>query len=598
MEGRITRRGVRGRFAMACIMLLSLVACGDSDDDDGIAGAGSRQAASCANMTGEAFVVRNDLVTGQPAEDARLLLRFVHFTDDHIIDDDGQAVNGASFLDPLIIQFEAAMRLQEEYADEVLNDMIAGVNTCHERYPAEFAIVTGDSADLSTIAETRRFIDNMDGIYDQVSAFETACIASLAEDAPQEQIALNCTRFTGRGVADTQSPDPDPDSPAFQLVLSRMLQQLLYTEQAALTGRAADGSTDPSRETVTRSPGLPEVLRCRSGSDGCVNAALAMPWYVAFGNHDGTLRGVIAADAGVNEAMFASGRHYMTRQHEFIDEFFFTERVPGPLGHGFNFAEFERREDQNPRNDGYYAFDAGNGQLRMIVLNTLLDGSDPRLPTDMLRNPFGLSDGSVDAEQFAWLQAELAEAAANDQLVMVFSHHADLTFAEFGMFAPFIPPQDVGAAELDAELASWPNVIAWVAGHTHLHRLRAFRVENGVGSNGVIEAAVECKGPSPCHGFWQIETASLIDYPQEQRLIEVFDNGDGTGSIRTPVLTHGFEKSRPLAEADDRCMFYLGDPEAVAAAVSEANLDVLCSQGGTRQGGPGDRNAELMFAMP
>jgi len=156
----------------------------------------------------------------------------------------------------------------------------------------------------------------------------------------------------------------------------------------------------------------------------------------------------------------------------------------------------------------------------------------------------------------------------------------------------------VSAAGLNAELASWPNVIAWVAGHTHQHRIRAFKVEDGVGSNGTVEAAVECKGPAPCHGFWQIESASLIDHPQEQRLIEVFDNGDGTGTIRAPVLTHTFERAKPLAEADDRCALYLADPEAVAAALTEANLDALCSQGGVRVGEAGDRNVELMFAIP
>jgi hypothetical protein len=288
----------------------------------------------------------------------------------------------------------------------------------------------------------------------------------------------------------------------------------------------------------------------------------------------------------------------MIQQNEFIDEMFFTQAVPGPIGHGFEQADAERRADDNPRNDGYYAFDAGQGRFRMIVLNTILDGNDPRLPTDMVRNPFGLSDGTLDRAQFDWMSAELANAATAGQLVMIFSHHADLTFAEFGMLAPLIPPQDVSAAALDAELASWPNVIAWVAGHTHLHRVRAFKVEEGIGSNGDIEAPVECKVANACRGFWQIESASLIDFPQEQRLIEVFDNGDGTGTIRAPVLTHSFEKSKPLAEADDRCQLYLTDPEAVAAAVTEANLDAICNQGGTRQGEAGDRNVELMFAMP
>lgn len=583
------------RYAGAIALISLLAACSVASSPEPANGSAGSGAAKCAAIPDEDYVTRNDLAPGQRRDDARLLLRFVHFTDDHILDDEGQAINGGSILDPLHPTFEAAQRLQEEYTDEALNDMIARVNDCHRQYPAEFMIVTGDSADLTTVGETRRFIDNLDGTFDQIGAFETACIAALGDGASAQQIDLQCTRYTGRGVADTQAPDPDPTDPGFQLVLTRSVQQLLATEQAALTGRAADGSTDPVRQTATRSPGLPEVLRCTAAT-GCDNVALAMPWYVAFGNHDGYLRGTVALTLGLNEISQATGRRYMFDAHGFIDEFFHTQPAPGPLGHGFNHADITRRLDDDPRNDGYYALDAGGG-VRLIVLNTIIDGADPRLPLPVLRNPFALSDGSLDRTQFDWLKAELAASSARRQLALVFSHHPDLTFAEFGVFADLVPIE-VTAAELNAELASWPHLIAWVAGHTHQHRIRAFRIEAGVGSNGAIEVPVACKVQGACGGFWQIETASLIDHPQEQRLVEIFDNGDGSGTIRGSVLQHRYEKAKALAAADDRCALYLSDPAAVAAAVSEANLDALCSQGGIRPGTATDRNVELMFRMP
>ena len=555
--------------------------------------------ANCANMSDEAYMLRNELADGSPAQDASLLLRFVQLTDDHIIDDDGQAVAGASVLDPLLPTFESAMRLQEEYSDEVLNNLLVGVNECNREFPASFALVTGDSADLTTIAETRRFIDNLDGTFDEMSAFETACREGLPAGASEELAQLQCTRFTGRGVADTQAPDPDPDDPTFQFIVTRSVQQLLNTQLAATTGRAGDGSVDPTRQTATRAPGMPQVLRCRDGSGSCENTTLGLPYVMAFGNHDGYARGTIALGVGPNELGLLVGRRLVDNQSDFINEFYFTREAPGPIGHGFNFAEAERRNDANPNNDGYYAFDAGNGKFRMIVMNTIIDGRDPRLPTELLRNPFALSDGGMDATQFAWLQQQLAAAHAAGQLVMVFSHHPDLAFAEFGMFADAVPIE-VNAATLNAEFASWPNVIAWVAGHTHRHRIRAFAVTDGIGSNGPIARQVQCQvaDAAACRGFWQIETASLIDFPQQQRLIEIFDNGDGTGTIRGSVLNHTFERSRRLAEADDRCALYLSDPAAVAAAIGDADLDALCNQGGTREGEPGDRNVELMFAMP
>lgn len=599
MRGHFMRLGI-----VSVLSLLLFAAC-KNDSNPVLAGTGGTgggasptlrsNPAQCANFSTEAFVTRNELAAGSRSANASLLLRFVQFTDDHIIDDEAQAINGAGATDPVQFSFEAAMRLQEEYSDEVMNDMIAKVNDCHQQFPSEFMIVTGDSADLTTVAETRRFIDNLDGTFDRMSAFEENCVAGLPEGTPAELVMQLCTRFTGRGVADAQAPDPDPESPGSQFLVTRTLLQILNTQQAALTGRGADGSTDPTRQTFTRSPGLPAELRCEHGATGCINAKLDMPWYVAFGNHDGYIRGTVPINAGANEFAQLTGRHYMVQQHEFIDEFFKTQSTP--VGHGFNLADETRRTDTNPRNDGYYAFDAGSGKFRMIVMNTIIDGTDPRLPTDLVRNPFALSDGSMDSAQFDWIKAELAAATQKKQLVMVFSHHPDLTFAEFGMFAPLVPVE-VTAAQLNAELASWPNVIAWVAGHTHRHRIRAFKVENGEGSNGAITADVSCKGPGPCAGFWQIETASLIDHPQQQRLLEIFDNGDGTGTIRGPVLTHGFTKSQVLAEADDRCALYLTDPAAMQAAISEADLAALCGQGGTRVGEPTDRNVELMFPMP
>ena len=55
--------------------------------------------------------------------------------------------------------------------------------------------------------------------------------------------------------------------------------------------------------------------------------------------------------------------------------------------------------------------------------------------------------------------------------------------------------------------------------------------------------------------------------------------------------------ARLLAEADDRCQFYLTDPESLTS-LSDAGMDFVCAQGRTRQGEASDRNVELIFAMP
>ena len=68
-----------------------------------------------------------------------------------------------------------------------------------------------------------------------------------------------------------------------------------------------------------------------------------------------------------------------------------------------------------------------------------------------------------------------------------------------------------GAKTVRDLFLKYPNVIAYVAGHTHDNRVDLFR-----------------KGRT---GFWQINTASHVDWPQQSRLIEVMDNRDGTLSL-------------------------------------------------------------------
>ena len=92
--------------------------------------------------------------------------------------------------------------------------------------------------------------------------------------------------------------------------------------------------------------------------------------------------------------------------------------------------------------------------------------------------------------------------------------------------------------------------------------------------------------------------ASLIDFPQEQRLLEFLDNGNGTGTIRTVVLQHDFEKAKALAARDDQCEFYLTDPAMAQKFLSDADITAICTQGGTRDGEATDRNVDLMFRLP
>jgi metallophosphoesterase (TIGR03767 family) len=235
-------------------------------------------------------------------------------------------------------------------------------------------------------------------------------------------------------------------------------------------------------------------------------------------------------------------RHQISRA-QIIDEHFTTTGLP--IGHGFT--------QQNRDTDtAYYFFD--KGQFRFVVMDTV--------------NPNGYADGSIDADQLAWLEATVE--SATKRAVIVFSHHTSAT-----MENPFVatggdPDPRVLGDEVTAYLLSQPRVVAWVNGHTHRNVITPHARADGSG------------------GFWEINTASHIDWPQQARLIEVADNRDGTLSIFTTVVDH----AGPADYQDD-----LGSTLTLAALSRELSVNdpqAKLDASGT----PTDRNTELLVRKP
>ncbi len=82
-----------------------------------------------------------------------------------------------------------------------------------------------------------------------------------------------------------------------------------------------------------------------------------------------------------------------------------------------------------------------------------------------------------------------------------------------------------------ALLHRFPHVIAWVAGHSHVNDVTPY--------------------PNPAGGgFWMIRAAAEADWPQQSRLLELFDNRDGTLSIFGTILDHASPATAPAGPAD------------------------------------------------
>ncbi len=217
----------------------------------------------------------------------------------------------------------------------------------------------------------------------------------------------------------------------------------------------------------------------------------------------------------------------------------------------------------------------------LISINTVGEGSN--LPG---------SQGNLDDPQFRWLERELRAADARKDLVIVFGHHPIRTLVNSDPDELARPcgdptsgpgcdgdprpsrPIHLGPDVLELFLRH-RSVVAFVAGHTHEHHIEAFTREGG-------------------GGFWAIETASEVDWPIQSRLLELFDNRDGTLSLFGTVIDHGGRVDTP-APGTDAARF---DPETLAAIGRELSFND--PQGGAPggEGRPGDRNVELLLPDP
>jgi hypothetical protein len=176
--------------------------------------------------------------------------------------------------------------------------------------------------------------------------------------------------------------------------------------------------------------------------------------------------------------------------------------------------------------EGYpIAADVRTTRERTIVPDALDDtgGDDP--------GELGCGHPFLDSERYDWLIGELDKGQAEGKL-MIIGAHVPIAVETPGSLCGWSPIACVSEDEFLARLHSYPNLILWIAGHRHLN---------------VITALASPDADRPELGFWQVETSSLRDFPQQFRTIEIVRNSDATVSIFATDVDPAVEERSPAA---------------------------------------------------
>lgn len=395
------------------------------------------------------------------------LLRFFSMSDVHITDVQSPAQNLFWGLEPT--GFLASYSPIIPYTTQVLDAAVQTANALHKKQPFDFGIFLGDAINNDQYNELRWYLDVIDGK-----------VINPNSDPLSTATTPYMQKFKAAGL--------DRSIPWYQVLGNH---DHFYSGVCALD------------EKFQKAHVGSQIMSFGPMKDP--NAVYESGFYL--GVVDGNTPEGKVIGAG-KEADFAAApkvnpnpeRRGLTKA-EWIAEFAKTESLPA--GHGV------AQTGDNP--PACYTFEPrADLPLRVIVLDDT--------QKDDIKGQTG-AFGSLDHERYQWLLKEL-QKGQDDAKLMIIAAHSPMSVAAIPP-TPVVPLWDpsttvISEEALLAKLHTFPNLILWISGHRHFNSV----------------TAQPSKDPAhPEYGFWEVETASLRDFPQQFRTFDLVLNQDNTLSV-------------------------------------------------------------------
>jgi metallophosphoesterase (TIGR03768 family) len=412
-----------------------------------------------------------DDYSGAGESNVASLLRFFTFTDIHITDEETPAGTAAmGYKGGLSSAYSPVMMLTTQVLDAAIQTM----NAIAKKTPVDFAISLGDAANNAQTNELGWYLGTLDG-------------RIVKPDS---------------GVMDDPVPGPGNDyQDAFRAAgLALPWYQVIGNHDHFWIGSLPIDAYLKSHYLGT------EILNLGNPFTDPAGAASRGTYMGALDGRtvNGTVYGAGPTSAFATPPTVPAAdpaRAPMTTPAAWMAQI--LKSTSKPAGHGFTQANVDS-------DFASYSFVPKKGlPLKVIALDDTMSAASCADGVGGCGSPY------LDQARYDWLVAQLDAGQKAGQLMIIAMHEP------IGVVEPPDPmawsaKSAVTQDAFVAKLHTYPNLVAIIAGHRHLNAVTAF------------------PSPDPAHpelGFWQIETSSLRDYPQQFREIELVRNSDGTVSI-------------------------------------------------------------------